>query len=71
MRRGHGGVEPLSERLCVRRVAPLEKFFRDGGWSRGPTFFFVVLIIFLILTAISEFGLRKVQNKYSAGVRRA
>ena len=43
-----------------------------GRKFREPfTFFFVVLIIFLILTALSEFGLRKVQKKYSAGVRRA
>lgn len=35
------------------------------------TFMFAALIIYLILTAISDFGLRKLDKKYSVGVRRA
>ena len=43
-----------------------------GRKFREPfTFLFVVLIIYLILTAISEFGLRRVEKKYSVGVRRS
>ena len=35
------------------------------------TFFMVTLVIYLILTAFSELALRKVERKYSVGVRRA
>ncbi|MEM7170477.1 MAG: ABC transporter permease subunit [Pseudomonadota bacterium] len=35
------------------------------------TFFFVTLLIYLVLTAISDLGLRWLDRKYSAGVRRA
>ncbi len=35
------------------------------------TFMFAVLVIYLILTAISDVGLRWIDRKYSAGVRRA
>ena len=35
------------------------------------TFFFVTLIIYLILTAISDVGLRWLDRKYSVGIRRA
>lgn len=35
------------------------------------TFMFAVLVIYLILTAISDVGLRWLDRKYSAGVRRA
>ena len=35
------------------------------------TFFFVTLVIYLILTAISDVGLRWLDRKYSVGVRRA
>ncbi len=35
------------------------------------TFFFVVLMLYLVLTAISDAGLRYLERKYSAGVRRA
>ncbi len=35
------------------------------------TFMFAVLVIYLILTAISDMGLRWLDRKYSAGVRRA
>lgn len=34
-------------------------------------FFFAVLIIYLVLTAISDWGLNRLDRKYSAGVRRA
>ncbi len=35
------------------------------------TFYFVALMIYLVLTAISDVGLRWLDRKYSAGVRRA
>jgi His/Glu/Gln/Arg/opine family amino acid ABC transporter permease subunit len=35
------------------------------------TFFFVTLLIYLALTAISDIGLRWLDRKYSAGIRRA
>jgi len=35
------------------------------------TFMFVALIVYLVLTAISDVGLRWLDRKYSAGVRRA
>ena len=35
------------------------------------TFMFAVMVIYLILTAISDLGLRWLDRKYSAGVRRA
>lgn len=35
------------------------------------TFFAVALVIYLILTAISEFGLNRLEKKYSVGMRRA
>lgn len=35
------------------------------------TFFAVALVIYLILTAISEFGLTRLEKKYSVGMRRA
>ncbi len=35
------------------------------------TFFFVVLMLYLVLTAISDAGLRYLERKYSVGVRRA
>ena len=42
-----------------------------GRSIREPfTFMFAVLVIYLILTAISDAGLRWVDRKYSAGVRR-
>ncbi len=43
-----------------------------GKKYRDPfTFLLTVLVVYLLLTAISEFGLRKLERKYSAGVRRA
>ena len=35
------------------------------------TFFVVTLLIYLVLTAVSDVGLRWLNRKYSAGVRRA
>ncbi len=46
--------------------------FTAGRSVRQPfTFMIAVLVIYLILTAISDFGLRRVDRKYSVGVRRA
>ncbi len=46
--------------------------FVAGRSVRQPfTFMIAVLIIYLILTAISDFGLRWLDRRYSAGVRRA
>lgn len=46
--------------------------FVAGRSVRQPfTFMVAVLIIYLILTAISDFGLRWLDRRYSAGVRRA
>ena len=43
-----------------------------GRSVRKPfTFFFVVLLIYLVLTAISDVGLRWLDRRYSAGVRRS
>ena len=43
-----------------------------GRKFRDPfTFLFVVLIIYLILTAVSEVGLRRLERKYSVGLRRS
>jgi len=42
-----------------------------GRSVRKPfTFFFAVLLIYLVLTAISDVGLRWLDRRYSAGVRR-
>jgi histidine transport system permease protein/arginine/ornithine transport system permease protein len=43
-----------------------------GRKLREPfTFLLAVLVIYLIITAISDIGLRRLEKKYSAGVRRA
>ena len=43
-----------------------------GRSVRKPfTFFFAVLLIYLVLTAISDVGLRWLDRRYSAGVRRS
>ncbi len=42
-----------------------------GGATRQPfTFYFVVAILFLLITSVSEVGLRWLSRRYSAGVRR-
>jgi len=43
-----------------------------GKKYRDPfTFLLMALVIYLILTAFSEFTLRRIERKYSVGVRRA
>lgn len=43
-----------------------------GRKFREPfTFNFLILAVFLLITAISQYGLRRLENKYSAGIRRA
>ena len=43
-----------------------------GRSIREPfTFMFAVLVIYLILTAVSDVGLRWLDRKYSVGVRQA
>ncbi|MBW2513396.1 MAG: ABC transporter permease [Deltaproteobacteria bacterium] len=43
-----------------------------GGSTRKPfTFFCVVAFLFLIITGISDFGLRRLNKRYSVGVRKA
>ena len=45
--------------------------FTAGRSVREPfTFMFAVLVIYLVLTAISDAGLRWIDRRYSAGVRR-
>ena len=44
--------------------------FTAGRSVREPfTFMFVVLVIYLVLTAISDVGLRWIDRRYSAGVQ--
>ena len=43
-----------------------------GGSLRQPfTFYFVVAILYLVITAVSDGGLKWLEKRYSAGVRRA
>lgn len=43
-----------------------------GGATRQPfTFYLVVAILFLVITGVSDIGLRWLNRRYSAGVRRA
>ncbi len=43
-----------------------------GGSLRQPfTFYFVVAVLYLVITAVSDGGLRWLNKRYSAGVRRA
>ncbi len=43
-----------------------------GGTLRQPfTFYFAVAVLYLIITAVSDVGLRWLDRRYSAGVRRA
>jgi len=48
-----------------------ESFTAGRSTRQLFTFFFVTLVIYLVLTAISDVGLRWLDRKYSAGVRRA
>ncbi len=43
-----------------------------GGATRKPfTFFFVVALLYLVITAVSDIGLRWLNKRYSVGVRQA
>jgi arginine/ornithine transport system permease protein len=43
-----------------------------GGATRQPfTFFFVVAMLFLVITGVSDVGLRWLNRRYTVGVRRA
>ena len=43
-----------------------------GGSLKQPfTFYFVVAVLYLIITAVSDVGLRWLEKRYSVGVRRA
>lgn len=43
-----------------------------GGATRQPfTFFFVVALLFLVITGISDIGMRWLNKRYSVGVRKA
>ena len=48
-----------------------ESFTAGRSTRQLFTFFFVTLAIYLVLTAISDVGLKWLDRKYSAGVRRA
>ncbi len=48
-----------------------ESFTAGRSTRQLFTFFFVTLMIYLVLTAVSDVGLRWLDRKYSAGVRRA
>ena len=48
-----------------------ESFTAGRSTRQLFTFFFVTLLIYLVLTAISDVGLRWLERKYSLGVRRA
>ncbi len=48
-----------------------ESFVAGRSTRQLFTFFFVALIIYLILTAISDVGLRWLERRYSVGVRRS
>ena len=42
-----------------------------GGTTRQPfTFYFLVAILFLVITGVSDLGLRWVEKRYSVGVRK-
>jgi arginine/ornithine transport system permease protein len=43
-----------------------------GGATRQPfTFYLLVAILFLVITGVSDIGLRWVERRYSVGVRKA
>ena len=48
-----------------------ESFTAGRSTRQLFTFFFVTLMIYLVLTAVSDVGLRWLDRKYSVGVRRA
>jgi histidine transport system permease protein/arginine/ornithine transport system permease protein len=48
-----------------------ESFTAGRSTRQLFSFFFVTLIIYLMLTAISDIGIRWLDKRYSVGVRRA
>ena len=48
-----------------------ESFTAGRSTRQLFTFFFVTLVIYLVLTAVSDIGLRWLDRRYSAGVRKA
>jgi histidine transport system permease protein/arginine/ornithine transport system permease protein len=48
-----------------------ESFTAGRSTRQLFSFFFVTLLIYLVLTAVSDVGLRWLDRKYSVGVRRA
>jgi len=48
-----------------------ESFTAGRSTRQLFSFFFVTLVIYLVLTAVSDIGLRWLDRKYSVGVRRA
>ena len=48
-----------------------ESFVAGRSTRQLFTFFFVALLIYLALTAISDLGLRRLERRYNVGVRRA
>ncbi len=43
-----------------------------GGATRQPfTFYFLVALLFLVITAVSDVGLQRLDRRYSVGVRKA
>ncbi len=43
-----------------------------GGATRQPfTFYLTIAVLYLVITAVSDLGLRRVNKRYSVGVRRA
>ena len=63
----------MGSEMCIRDRHDLVWNASTAGRSvREPfSFMFAVLIIYLILTAVSDAGLRWVDRRYSAGVRKA
>jgi His/Glu/Gln/Arg/opine family amino acid ABC transporter permease subunit len=46
--------------------------YQAGGATRQPfTFYFLVAILFLVITGVSDIGLRWLERRYSVGVRKA
>lgn len=65
----------LVKTTALASVIGLQDLFYNanaiGRKFREPfTFLLVALLIYLILTAISDFGLRRMEKKYSVGLRR-
>lgn len=66
----------LLKTTALVSVLGLNELVRESSTAGRSTgllfsFFFVALVIYLVLTAISEVGLRWLERRYSVGVRRA